>query len=187
MLIRESIIMNTKGIFSKEHDHWSTPEDLRAKLYGEFDLNYDPCPLFCETDALGVSWAGKRMFCNPPYSNIPAFLAKRDEPDVAVYLLPSRTGTKWFHGVVLPHAKEIRFLRGRLKFGNSKTSAPFDSLIAIFAYVQERVDQQMRELEHAALDVIEWENEYRTLNNLGKYPPSPFVRLAICASKRAKT
>jgi len=124
--------MNVRGIFSKETDHWSTPEDLRAKLYGEFSLDYDPCPLFCETDALGLDWSGKRVFCNPPYSNIPAFLAKRKEPGIAVYLLPSRTGTKWFHEVVLPEAREIRFLRGRLRFGGSKGSAPFDSLIVVF-------------------------------------------------------
>lgn len=124
--------MNTKGIFSRESDHWSTPEDLRLKLYKEFDLDYDPCPLFCETDALSISWSGQRVFCNPPYSDIPGFLSKRDEPEISVYLLPSRTGTKWFHEIVLPFAKEIRFLRGRLKFGGKKTNAPFDSLIVVF-------------------------------------------------------
>lgn len=123
--------MNVRGIFSKESDHWSTPEDLRKKLYEEFGLDYDPCPLFCETDGLALSWAGKRVFCNPPYSNIPAFLAKRHEAGIAVYLLPSRTGTKWFHNDVLPQATEIRFLRGRLRFGG-KGNAPFDSLIAVY-------------------------------------------------------
>ena len=124
--------MNVRGVFSKESDHWSTPEDLRAKLYTEFALDYDPCPLFCEVDTLQLDWTGKRVFCNPPYSAIPAFLAKRVEPYIAVYLLPSRTGTKWWHEVVLPYADEIRFLRGRLKFGGSKTSAPFDSVIVVF-------------------------------------------------------
>jgi len=125
--------MNVKGIFSKEHDNWSTPEDLRVKLYREFSLDYDPCPLFCETDGLAVSWANKRVFCNPPYSDIPAFLAKRNEAEVSVFLLPSRTGTKWFHDVVLPFALEIRFLRGRLRFGGSKINAPFDSVIVVFS------------------------------------------------------
>jgi hypothetical protein len=52
--------------------------------------------------------------------------------DVIVYLLPARTGTKWFHTYVLGMGGEIRWLRGRLKFGNSKTNAPFDSMIVIF-------------------------------------------------------
>jgi DNA N-6-adenine-methyltransferase (Dam) len=124
--------MNTRDIFSHEHDHWKTPEDLRVKLYAELSLNYDPCLLFCKTDCLVVDWSNKRVFCNPPYSNIGAFLAKWREPEISVYLLPSRTGTKWFHEIVLPHAREIRFLRGRLRFGGSKINAPFDSMIVVF-------------------------------------------------------
>lgn len=121
-----------RALFSHESDHWATPEALRQKLYSEFALNFDPCPLNSNFNGLGMSWAGRRVFCNPPYSNIPAFLAKHAEAEAAVYLLPSRTGTKWFHDIVLPHAKEIRFLRGRLRFGGSKNSAPFDSLIVTF-------------------------------------------------------
>lgn len=124
--------MRTGAIFSKKSDHWSTPSTAKESLYAEFGLEFDPCPLRSETDGLGASWEGRRVFVNPPYSNIPAFLAKRDEADIAVYLLPSRTGTKWFHETVLPFAKEIRFLRGRLKFGGVSTSAPFDSLVAVF-------------------------------------------------------
>lgn len=124
--------MRTEAIFSHKSDHWATPGECREDLYREFALDFDPCPLRAEFDGLGVSWAGKRVFCNPPYSDIPAFLAKRDEADVTVFLLPSRTGTRWFHETVLPFAKVIRFLRGRLKFGGSKTNAPFDSLIAVF-------------------------------------------------------
>jgi DNA N-6-adenine-methyltransferase (Dam) len=120
------------AIFSKRSDHWSTPVDCMQALYNEFNLNFDPCPLHSEQDGLLVSWEGKRVFCNPPYSNISAFLTKATEAECAVFLLPSRTGTKWFHEIVLPQAKEIRFLRGRLKFSGSKNSAPFDSLVVIF-------------------------------------------------------
>ena len=49
-----------------------------------------------------------------------------------VYLLPARTDTRWFHDLCLPHAKEIRFIRGRLKFGGSVHSAPFPNMIVIF-------------------------------------------------------
>ena len=50
-----------------------------------------------------------------------------------VMLLPARTDTKWFHQYIYnnPNA-EIRFIKGRLKFGNSKNSAPFPSMIVIF-------------------------------------------------------
>lgn len=50
---------------------------------------------------------------------------------VVVMLLPARTDTKWFHEYVLPYA-EIYFIKGRLKFGDSKNSAPFPSMIAVF-------------------------------------------------------
>ena len=51
-----------------------------------------------------------------------------------VMLLPSRTGTRWFHDYATK-ATEVRFIRGRLKFGGSGNSAPFDSLILIFGNV----------------------------------------------------
>jgi hypothetical protein len=49
-----------------------------------------------------------------------------------VFLVPARTDTRWFHDVVLPNAREIRFLRGRLKFGDAENSAPFPSMIVVF-------------------------------------------------------
>lgn len=73
---------------------------------------------------------------NPPYSDIANWLKKAIEQlelgRMSVFLLPVRTGMRWFHDYVLPYAKEIRFLLGRLKFGNSAKSAPFDSMIVIF-------------------------------------------------------
>jgi hypothetical protein len=51
---------------------------------------------------------------------------------LAVYLLPARTDTRWFHTFVLPDAKEIRFLRGRLKFRNARYNAPFPSMVVVF-------------------------------------------------------
>jgi site-specific DNA-methyltransferase (adenine-specific) len=60
------------------------------------------------------------------------FLERALEADVAVFLIPARTDTRWFHEIVLPYAKEIRFIKGRLKFGDSKNSAPFPSMIVIF-------------------------------------------------------
>ena len=76
------------------------------------------------------------MFCNPPYSNIAewvekAFRETRNDNTVVVLLIPSRTDTKYFHNYIY-HRAEIRFIKGRLKFNGSKTSAPFPSMIVIF-------------------------------------------------------
>lgn len=48
-----------------------------------------------------------------------------------VMLLPVRTDTKWFHEYVMKSNK-ITFIKGRLKFGNAKNSAPFPSMIVEF-------------------------------------------------------
>ena len=124
--------MNPKGIFSSVTDHWETPDEVWRSLNLEFKFTYDPTPLHGK-DGLTHSWAGERIYCNPPYSNIRSFLAKAllDKPQVAVFLLPSRTGTGWFHEYCLK-ASEIRFIRGRLRFSGSKNNAPFDSMVVVF-------------------------------------------------------
>ena len=63
---------------------------------------------------------GKKSFCESQKDNT-----------VVVMLIPARTDTRWFHEYVYPYA-EIRFIKGRLKFGNSLNSAPFPSMIVIF-------------------------------------------------------
>jgi site-specific DNA-methyltransferase (adenine-specific) len=79
-----------------------------------------------------MSWAGHRVFCNPPYGRgVDRWLAKAREADCAVYLLPARTDTAWWHDHALK-ADEIRFVRGRLKFGGAQNSAPFPSVILIY-------------------------------------------------------
>jgi hypothetical protein len=123
-------------LFSKKSDNWSTPDAARDDLYKEFHLNFDPCPLLA-SDGLLRAWPG-RAFVNPPYSDIAEWLNKSlleirsGRCELAVFLLPSRTGTSWFHEIVLPHATEIRWLRGRLRFGGSSVNAPFDSFVAVF-------------------------------------------------------
>jgi hypothetical protein len=122
-------------LFSSASDRWATPRHVYETLDAEFHFDLDPCPLDGEQDGTSpeVIWAGKRVFCNPPYGPIIGkFLARAAEAEIAVFLVPARTDTKWFHNLVLPKAKEIRFLRGRLKFGESKNSAPFPSMIVIF-------------------------------------------------------
>ena len=78
---------------------------------------------------------GKRNFVNPPYSKIKEWTRRAFEMShkgrLVVLLIPSRTDTAWWHDFVMK-AAEIRFIRGRLKFGDSKNSAPFPSCIVVF-------------------------------------------------------
>jgi DNA N-6-adenine-methyltransferase (Dam) len=128
--------VNTAVLFSSASDRWPTPQAVKDALYAEFALNFDPCPLDGIVNGLAplfCQWYGKRVFCNPPYGpGITAWLERGFEADIAVYLLPARTDTRWFHTLCLPHAEEIRFLRGRLRFGNAENTAPFPSMIVVF-------------------------------------------------------
>jgi hypothetical protein len=121
-------------LFSSKSPHWSTPESLYSELHREFSFTFDPCPLReTERDGAAERWTGQRVYCNPPYNrSITRFLERATEADVAVFLLPARTDTKWFHDLVLPHAREVRFVKGRLKFGGVAKDAPFPSMIVIF-------------------------------------------------------
>ena len=125
--------MNNAILFSSASEHWATPKELYIALDKEFRFTFDPCPLGkIARDGLIRSWKGERIYCNPPYGRgIINWLVKATEAELAVYLLPSRTDTKWWHEYAMK-AKEIRFLRGRLKFGGSKNSAPFPSVILIW-------------------------------------------------------
>lgn len=135
--------MNTDLMFSKKSDHWSTPKDFYTKLEDEFGHMCDPCPLNNNTllwDGLKHEWKfiSNICFINPPYSNILAWIKKAKEElylgniNKAIFLIPARTDTKWFHEHVYNKPNvEIRFLKGRLKFGDGKNSAPFPSMLVI--------------------------------------------------------
>ena len=122
-------------MFSSASTDWSTPADTFHALNQEFHFNDDPCPIIPRSDGLSRPW-GTSTFVNPPYGReIGKWLKKAYEESqqgkTIVCLIPSRTDTSWWHSYVMK-AKEIRFIRGRLKFGGSKNSAPFPSAIVIF-------------------------------------------------------
>lgn len=140
--------MNTKTLFSSKTDKWATPQTFFDELNREFDFNLDPCAdetnhkcekYFTEEEnGLLQDWGGGcRVFCNPPYgSSIKDWVAKcyhegHKEETLVVLLIPARTDTTYFHDYI-EHRAEIRFVRGRLKFGDSKTGAPFPSMVVIF-------------------------------------------------------
>ncbi len=124
--------------FSSLTDDWRTPRKIYDELNREFKFTYDPCPFmgdaYCTPDGLKTEW-GERSFVNPPYSELKAWCKKAYEESqkgkTVVMLIPSRTDTIAWHEYVMK-AKEIRFIKGRLKFGDSKNSAPFPSAIVIF-------------------------------------------------------
>lgn len=133
-----------KIMFSSRTDNWATPPDLYKELNKEFHFNFDPCPLHPTFNGLEVDWYGN-IFINPPYSNVASFLEKgleemdKGHANLLVYLVPVRTDTRWFHNYIYNEDTwkyknncEVRFLKGRLKFGNSKNSAPFPSMLCIF-------------------------------------------------------
>lgn len=138
--------MNTEVMFSSKTDMWETPQELFDKLDEEFHFTLDVCAVpenaKCnrfyspEDDGLFQSWDGV-VWCNPPYGRKisdwveKAYWENLTYGQTIVMLLPARTDTRWFHEFVLGKA-EIRFIRGRLKFGGSQNSAPFPSMIVIF-------------------------------------------------------
>lgn len=140
--------MNTELMFSSKTDLWSTPQEFFETLDKEFNFDLDPCSTHenakCEKhftreeNGLAQSWEGYTVFCNPPYGReLRAWVEKaynesRKENTRVVMLIPARTDTTYFHDFIYHKAKEIRFIRGRLKFGNSKNAAPFPSMVVIF-------------------------------------------------------
>ncbi len=113
-----------------EHsDNWATPKWLYDQLDAEFHFDHDPCPLN-GTGGLEGEW-GASNFVNPPYSRglKEAFVVKAIEQarlgKRCVLLLPVSTSTKLFHDHILPNAKDIRFLRGRVAFVGYNTKGEF--------------------------------------------------------------
>lgn len=140
--------MNADLMFSSKTDQWSTPQWFFDELNKEFDFQCDVCDLpenaKCEyyftpqIDGLWMAWSG-RCWCNPPYGRTIGKWVKKAYEEVmrgvplVVMLIPARTDTKWFHDYIYNKPNvEIRFLKGRLKFGDSKNSAPFPSMVVIF-------------------------------------------------------
>ena len=119
-------------LFSSLSSHWATPKAVYEALNEEFCFTLDPCPLDGDGMAFLKPWTGERVYCNPPYGNgASQWLARAREAELAVFLLPARTDTRWFHDYCL-QADEIRFIKGRLKFGGAVFNAPFPSMVVIF-------------------------------------------------------
>jgi phage N-6-adenine-methyltransferase len=131
--------------FSSATGEWETPQvlyDELARIFGGFTL--DPCAtrdnakcahfFTREDDGLGRDWTGK-VFMNPPYGReigkwVKKAWAESLKGTLVVCLLPARVDTRWWHEYAA--RGHVYFLRGRLKFGTSRNSAPFPSAIVTF-------------------------------------------------------
>lgn len=139
--------MNNDLMFSSKSVIWETPQDFFDKLDIEFHFTLDAAALKenakCknyytpEENGLKKEWNGI-VWCNPPYGRKETgmWVKKAYEEymrgcKTIVMLLPARTDTKWFHEYIYGKA-EIRFVKGRLKFGGAKDAAPFPSMVVIW-------------------------------------------------------
>lgn len=78
------------------------------------------------------SWIGRRVFCNPPWSNIRPFVELAATAELAVLLVPARTNARWFHRA-LELGAVPRFFLGKPRFGDAKWNSPVDCLLLLFA------------------------------------------------------
>ena len=136
-----------KVMFSSKTAEWTTPQAFYDRLNQEFNFTLDPCctdeTAKCSTyyteddDGLTQPWAGHSVFMNPPYGRSikdwirKAYEESRKPNTVVVALIPARTDTRYWHDYCM-EASEIRFIKGRLKFGESNNSAPFPSAVVVF-------------------------------------------------------
>lgn len=142
--------MNTEVMFSSQTKHWSTPMDLFNKLNSKYHFTLDACAdttnykvkkYFNEKqNGLIQSWQNNIVWVNPPYGRtIGEWVKKASEECSAtcsiMMLLPARVDTRWFHDFIYhnPHCT-FNFIKGRLKFSNSKSSAPFPSMLVYFSH-----------------------------------------------------
>ena len=133
-------------MFSSKTPEWATPQDLFDRLNEKYHFNLDSASTDenakCQNhytvsdDGLAKSWGGYTVFCNPPYGREigkwveKAYNESLKPNTLIVMLLPARTDTKWFHNYCVKG--KIEFIKGRLKFGGCKNSAPFPSMIVVF-------------------------------------------------------
>lgn len=139
--------MNTDVMFSSKSDMWETPQCLFDKLNSKFHFDIDVCATKenakCKKfytkkqNGLLQEWKGV-CWCNPPYGReIIKWVRKASisakNGAIVVMLIPARTDTKWFHDYIYKKDNvKIKFIRGRLKFGNAQNSAPFPSMLVLF-------------------------------------------------------
>ena len=133
-----------QGLMTSNTDLWSTPRDFFDDYNAIYHFDVDVCATaenaLCakfyspEDNGLSKEWHGV-CWMNPPYGReIGKWMKKAYESSLhgatVVCLVPARTDTAWWHDYAMKG--NIEFIRGRLKFGGSKNSAPFPSAVVVF-------------------------------------------------------
>ena len=133
-----------QGLMTSNTDLWSTPRDFFDDYNAIYHFDVDVCATaenaLCakfyspEDNGLSKQWHGV-CWMNPPYGReISKWMKKAYESSLhgatVVCLVPARTDTAWWHEYAMKG--EIEFIRGRLKFGDAKNSAPFPSAVVVF-------------------------------------------------------
>jgi site-specific DNA-methyltransferase (adenine-specific) len=138
-------------------DRWASPPHIIEAVEKEFGrISLDPAAdaenavahrfFTKEEDGLTIPWRGDLIYVNPPYGRvlnewIDHALKQYDEGYAKriVMLLPSRTCTRWFHRLLNRSDVEIRFIKGRLKYGDGSGTAPFPSMLVIIGCDQQNL------------------------------------------------
>jgi len=132
-----------KVLYKSDSVEWPSPRWLFDELNEEFGFELDVCATaenaLCERfytkedDGLQQPWDGV-CWMNPPYGRtIGQWMQKASEAAsggaTVVCLVPARTDTKWWQAYCLDC--EVRFIKGRLRFGEGKYPAPFPSAVIV--------------------------------------------------------
>tara|TARA_R100000773_G_scaffold20680_1_gene18440 strand:+ start:603 stop:1112 length:510 start_codon:yes stop_codon:yes gene_type:complete len=135
--------MNLDVHYSSESNEWQTPIDFYDKLNDEFKFTLDPCASIhnykCEKyftikeNGLKQDWSKDIVFMNPPYGKEIKYWVEKAyfeslKGAVVVCLIPARTDTSYWHDYIFPFAFDIRFIRGRIKFGKTEQVNYYEQL-----------------------------------------------------------
>ena len=129
--------------FASNSQEWSTPDSLFLPLHAEFNFTLDVCAsksnakcaefFTKEIDGLSQFWDGV-CWMNPPFNALGKWVLKAwtesQRNAIVVCLLPSRTNTNWWHDYAMKG--EVRFIRGRPKFGGWEHGLPQPLATVIF-------------------------------------------------------
>ena len=126
-------------------DRWATPHDLFARLNAVHHYTVDVAaearnallPRYFP-DGLHATWAGERVWCNPPFSNIGPWVAKADEAALATFLTPVWTDRPWFSTIWNRRTHQpnpgwtVELPEGRIRYAGAGSDPNFPSMICTY-------------------------------------------------------
>lgn len=156
--------MLNNSLFTSKDQTWETPQELFDTLNNVFNFEVDVCAVpetaKCsyfytpEIDGLSQTW-DNTCWMNPPYGREQikwiekAYRESLKTGTTVVCLIPARPDTKVWQNIIFPNASNICFLKGRLKFGNSKDSAPFPSALIVFGDINQQQLEVLNQLGYS--------------------------------------